>query len=120
MVSNVSGTLKPGLDALHAYLASMNMGTLSGAPKVKAMEIIRLLEKNKRGFYGGSIGYLTPEGEFDSAIVIRSVRIQNNKAFVRSGAGIVFDSVPEKEFDETERKARACIKAIEAAEQGEK
>ncbi|MDO8647284.1 MAG: anthranilate synthase component 1 [Candidatus Diapherotrites archaeon] len=116
LVSNVSGILKPELDALHAYLASMNMGTLSGAPKVKAMELIRLLEKTKRGFYGGSIGYLTFDGELDSAIVIRSVRVKGNKAFVRSGAGIVFDSVPEKEFDEVERKARACVRAIEIGE----
>ena len=117
LVSNVSGILKEGLDALHVYLASMNMGTLSGAPKVKAMELIRKFEKNKRGFYGGSIGYLTSKGEFDSAIVIRSIRLKGEKAFIRSGSGIVFDSVPEKEFDEAERKARACIKAIEAATQ---
>jgi anthranilate synthase component 1 len=116
LVSNVSGTLKPGLDALHAYLASMNMGTLTGAPKVKAMELLRLLEKTKRGYYGGAIGYLTPNGDFDSAIIIRSVRMKGKKAFVRAGAGVVFDSVPEKEFEETENKAKACIEAIKAAE----
>ncbi|MBN2067509.1 MAG: anthranilate synthase component 1 [Candidatus Diapherotrites archaeon] len=115
LVSNVTGTLKPGLDALHAYLASMNMGTLTGAPKVKAMELLRKFEKAKRGYYGGSIGYLTPSGDFDSAIVIRSIRMKKGRAFVRAGAGIVFDSLPEKEFEETERKARACIKAIELA-----
>jgi len=120
LVSNVTGTLRPGLDALHAYLASMNMGTLTGAPKVKAMELLRKFEKTKRGYYGGSIGYLTPSGDFDSAIVIRSIRMQHGKAFVRAGAGIVFDSVPEKELEETERKARACIKAIELAEEGTK
>ncbi|MCX6798827.1 MAG: anthranilate synthase component 1 [Candidatus Diapherotrites archaeon] len=96
LVSNVSGTLKPGLDALHAYLASMNMGTLTGAPKVKAMELLRALEKTKRGYYGGAIGYLTLKGDFDSAIVIRSVRMKGKNAFVRAGAGVVFDSVPEK------------------------
>jgi len=116
LVSNVSGTLKPGLDALHAYLASMNMGTLTGAPKVKAMELLRLMEKTKRGYYGGAIGYLTPNGDFDSAIIIRSVRMKGKKAFVRAGAGVVFDSVPEKEFEETENKAKACIEAIKAAE----
>ncbi len=116
LVSNVSGTLRPELDALHAYLASMNMGTLTGAPKVKAMELLRRLEKTKRGYYGGSIGYLTPTGEFDSAIVIRSIRMKGRKAFVRAGAGIVFDSVPEKEFEETCSKAKACLKAIELAE----
>ena len=116
LVSNISGTLKPGLDALHAYLASMNMGTLTGAPKVKAMELLRLFEKTKRGYYGGSIGYLTPSGDFDSAIVIRSMRMRTGKAFVRAGAGIVFDSVPEREFEEARSKATACLKAIELAE----
>jgi len=115
LVSNVSGTLKPGLDALHAYLASMNMGTLTGAPKVKAMELLRKYEKNKRGLYGGSIGYLTPAGDFDSAIVIRSIQLHGKKAFVRAGAGVVFDSIPEREFEETQRKAAACLKAIELA-----
>lgn len=116
LVSKVSGELLPGLDALHAYLASMNMGTLTGAPKVKAMELLRLLEKTKRGFYGGSIGYLTPSGDFDSAIVIRSMKVKEGKAFIRVGAGIVFDSVPEKEFEETESKAKATLKAIAIAE----
>ena len=115
IVSNVLGTLKPELDCLHAYLASMNMGTLTGAPKVKAMELLRCYEKTKRGFYGGSVAYITPSGELDSAIVIRSARLKNGKAFVRAGAGIVFDSVPEKEFDETGRKAQACLNAIESA-----
>jgi len=116
LVSNVTGILKPGLDALHAYLASMNMGTLTGAPKVKAMELLRRYEKTKRGFYGGSIGYLTPNRDFDSAIVIRAMKVKKGRAFVRAGAGIVFDSIPEKEFEETENKARACLKAIQLAE----
>jgi len=118
LVSNVSGTLKRDLDALHAYLASMNMGTLTGAPKVEAMKLIRQYEKNKRGFYGGSIGYLTPSGDFDSAIIIRSMNIQKKHAYIRAGAGIVYDSDPEREFDETEKKADACVKAIKLA-QGE-
>jgi len=101
---------------LHAYLASMNMGTLTGAPKVEAMKLIRRTEKTRRGFYGGSIGYLTPSGEFDSAIVIRSMSLQKGKAYVRAGAGIVYDSDPENEFLETEKKARAALKAIEVAE----
>ena len=115
LVSNVSGILKDDLDALHAYLATMNMGTLTGAPKVEAMKLIRMYEKTKRGFYGGSVGYLTPSGDMDSAILIRSIRIKNNKAYVRAGAGIVYDSNPESEFVETERKAKACLKAIESA-----
>ncbi len=116
LVSNVSGELKSNYDALHAYLASMNMGTLTGAPKVEAMKLIRQNEKTRRGFYGGSIGYLTPSGNFDSAIVIRSMTLQNNKAYVRAGAGVVYDSIPENEFFETEKKAKACLKAIENAE----
>ena len=115
LVSNVSGILRPDLDALHAYLASMNMGTLTGAPKVEAMKLLRLYEKTKRGFYGGSVGYITPSKDFDSCIVIRSMRLKEGKAYVRTGAGIVYDSVPEKEYDETEKKAKACLKAIELA-----
>ena len=115
LVSNVSGDLRQDLDALHAYLATMNMGTLTGAPKVEAMKLIRLYEKTKRGFYGGAVGYITPSGDMDSAILIRSIRIKNNKAYVRVGAGIVYDSDPESEFLETERKAKACLKAIESA-----
>ncbi len=116
MVSVVKGVLKDDLDALHAYLASMNMGTLTGAPKVEAMKLIRLLEKSRRGFYGGSIGYLTPFGEFDSAIVIRSLNLKNGLAFVRAGAGVVLDSVPREEFFETQRKAMACVSAVLLAE----
>ena len=116
LVSSVTGNLRHGFDALHAYLASMNMGTLTGAPKVEAMKLLRLHEKTRRGFYGGSIGYLTPSGDFDSAIVIRSMSLQKGKAYIRAGAGIVYDSIPENEFLETERKAGACLKAIEIAE----
>jgi len=115
LVSNVKGILKDDLDALHAYLATMNMGTLTGAPKIEAMKLIREVEKNKRGFYGGAVGYLTPSGDFDSCIVIRSMRLKNNKAYLRAGGGVVYDSIPESEFQETEKKARACIKAIEMA-----
>jgi anthranilate synthase component 1 len=115
LVSNVRGTLKNGLDALHAYVATMNMGTLTGAPKVEAMKLLRLYEKTKRGFYGGSVCYITPSGDLDSAIVIRSVRIKGKKAYVRAGAGIVHGSDPDSEFLETERKAYACLKAIELA-----
>ena len=115
LVSNVRGILKDNLDALHAYIATMNMGTLTGAPKVEAMKLIRLYEKTKRGFYGGAVGYITPSGDLDSTIVIRSIRINGNKSHVRAGAGIVYDSNPESEFLETERKAYACLKAIELA-----
>ncbi len=116
LVSNVRGVLKPGLDALHAYLASMNMGTLTGAPKIKAMELIREHEKTARGFYGGAVGYLTPDGNFDSCIVIRSMRLKGGRAYIRAGAGIVYDSVPSREFQETESKARACLEALQLAQ----
>ncbi|MBI3027036.1 anthranilate synthase component 1 [Candidatus Woesearchaeota archaeon] len=115
LVSNVKGVLKGGLDALHAYIASMNMGTLTGAPKVEAMKLLRIYEKTKRGFYGGAVGYVTPSGDLDSTIAIRSIRIKGNRACIRAGAGIVYDSDPESEFIETERKAYACLKAIELA-----
>ncbi len=112
LVSNVRGILKPDLDALHAYMATMNMGTLTGAPKVEAMKLLRKYEKTKRGFYGGAVGYITPNNDLDSTIIIRSIRIKHNKAYVRAGAGIVYDSDPESEFIETENKAMACLKAI--------
>lgn len=112
LVSNVSGILKNDLDPLHAYLACMNMGTLTGAPKVEAMKLIRKYEKTKRGLYGGAVVYLTPSGDFDSAIIIRSVQIKKDKAFIRAGAGIVNDSIPENEYHETEAKASACLKAL--------
>ncbi|MFH1588526.1 MAG: anthranilate synthase component 1 [Candidatus Diapherotrites archaeon] len=115
LVSNVSGKLRPELDALHAYLACMNMGTLTGAPKVKAMELIRKYEKNARGFYGGSILYITPSKDLLSAIVIRAIELKEGKAFVRTGAGIINSSNPEQEFFETEKKAKACIEAIKKA-----
>ena len=115
IVSNVRGKLKTGLDALHAYLASMNMGTLTGAPKIEAMKLIRKMEKTKRGYYGGAVGYITPHKDFDSTIIIRSMYLKDNKAYVRAGAGIVYDSIPENEFYETEKKAKACLKAIKLA-----
>jgi anthranilate synthase component 1 len=111
-VSNVKGTLADGLDALSAYLATMNMGTLTGAPKIEAMKIIRQLEKTKRGYYGGAVMYLTVDGQFDSCITIRSLQVKNNAAYIRVGAGIVHDSVPKTEFEETEHKANSCLRAI--------
>ncbi len=112
LVSNVRGQLRDDLDALSAYLATMNMGTLTGAPKIEAMKIIRRLEKNKRGYYGGAIMYLTVDGQFDSCITIRSIQIKNRTAYIRAGAGIVHDSVPKSEFEETQHKAGSCLRAI--------
>jgi anthranilate synthase component 1 len=112
LVSNVKGQLASNLDALSAYLATMNMGTLTGAPKIEAMKIIRQLEKTKRGYYGGAVMYLTVDGQFDSCITIRSLQIKDHKAYIRVGAGIVHDSVPKTEFEETEHKAGSCMRAL--------
>jgi anthranilate synthase component 1 len=112
LVSNVKGTLANGLDALSAYLATMNMGTLTGAPKIEAMKLIRTLEKTKRGYYGGAVCYLTVDGQFDSCITIRSLQVRDHTAYIRVGAGIVHDSVPKTEFEETEHKAGSCLRAI--------
>jgi len=112
LVSNVKGQLSRGLDALSAYLATMNMGTLTGAPKIEAMKLIRLLEKTKRGYYGGAVMYLTVDGQFDSCITIRSLQVKDHLAYIRVGAGIVHDSVPKTEFEETQHKANSCLRAI--------
>ena len=112
LVSSVKGVLRDDLDALSAYLATMNMGTLTGAPKIEAMKIIRQLEKNKRGYYGGAVMYLTVDGQFDSCITIRSLQIKGNTAYIRAGGGVVYDSVPATEFMETQHKAGSCVKAI--------
>jgi len=112
LVSNVKGKLAKDLDALNAYLATMNMGTLTGAPKIEAMKIIRQFEKTKRGYYGGAVCYLTVDGQFDSCITIRSLQVRDNMAYIRVGAGIVHDSVPKTEFEETEHKAGSCLRAI--------
>ncbi len=118
LVSRVRGELRPELDALHAYRAAENMGTLTGAPKVRAMELIRAAEPNSRGFYGGAAGYLLQDGSLDSCIVIRSLRYKDGVYYTRTGAGIVWDSVPEKELMETEHKARAVREAVAMAEGG--
>ncbi len=112
LVSNVRGELRSGLDALSAYLATMNMGTLTGAPKIEAMKIIRQLERTKRGYYGGAVMYLTVDGQFDSCITIRSLQVKDGMAYIRTGAGIVHDSVPATEFEETEHKANSCLRAV--------
>jgi anthranilate synthase component 1 len=115
LVSRVVGTLKPELDALHAYQACMNMGTLVGAPKVRAAELIRQVEGKTRGSYGGAVGYLSGNGDFDSCIVIRSAYVTAGRAYVQAGAGVVFDSVAKAEADETRSKAQAVLSAILAA-----
>ena len=112
LVSEVEGTLADGQDALHAYAAAMNMGTLVGAPKIRAAQILREVETSRRGAYGGAVGYLSHDGAMDTAIVIRAAVVRDGVARVRAGAGIVFDSDPAEEARETRRKAEAVLRAI--------
>jgi anthranilate synthase component 1 len=115
LVSHVEGRLRPGLDALDALRAVFPAGTLSGAPKVRAMQLIAAAEGERRGLYGGAVGYLGYDGNLDTAITIRSAVLRDGLAHVHTGAGIVAGSVPEKEFEETEHKAAALRRAIELA-----
>jgi anthranilate synthase component 1 len=118
LVSNVEGRLKEGLDAFDLFRASFPAGTVTGAPKVRAMEIIDELEPVKRGPYAGAVGYFGYSGEMDTCITIRTIIIKNQKAYIQTGAGIVADSIPENEYKETVNKALAMIKAVEMAENG--
>ena len=118
IVSNVEGALKPGMTGLDVLRASFPAGTLSGAPKIRAMEIIDELEPVQRGVYGGAVGYLSFAGDMDVAIAIRTGVIKDQVLYVQAGAGVVADSVPELEWKETEAKARAVIRAAEMVEQG--
>ncbi|MES2210905.1 MAG: anthranilate synthase component I family protein [Chloroflexota bacterium] len=115
LVSHVEGRLKPDLDALDALRAVFPAGTLSGAPKVRAMQLIASAEGERRGLYGGAVGYLGYDGNLDTAITIRSAVLKDGRAHIHTGAGIVAASVPEKEFEETEHKAAALRRAIELA-----
>ncbi len=118
IVSNVEGKLNDGLDALDVLKATFPAGTVSGAPKVRAMEIIDELEPVKRGIYAGSVGYLSFSGDMDLAIAIRTAVVKDGQLHVQAGAGIVADSNPQSEWDETQNKARAVLRAAELAEQG--
>lgn len=113
LVSEVEGILDEGMDALTAYQSSMNMGTLMGAPKIRAAQILRELEPSKRGFYGGAVGYLNANGDMDTAIIIRSALVKDGQAYVRAGCGVVFDSDVSFEVEETKNKAEAVLRAIE-------
>ena len=118
IVSNVEGQLKPGMDAIDVIKATFPAGTVSGAPKVRAMEIIDELEPSKRGIYAGAVGYLGFNGDMDVAIGIRTGVIKNNRLYVQAGAGIVADSVPLSEWIETQNKARAVLRAAELVQAG--
>jgi anthranilate synthase component 1 len=118
IVSSVEGSVKPDVSNIDILKATFPAGTLSGAPKVRAMEIIDEFEPTKRGVYGGAVGYLGFNGDMDLAIAIRTAVIKNDMLYVQSGAGIVADSVPESEWQETQNKARAVIRAAELAQAG--
>ena len=118
IVSNVEGLLEDGLDNLDVFRATFPAGTLTGAPKVRAMEIIDELEPVKRGLYGGACGYLSFSGEMDLAIAIRTGIVKDGVLHVQAAAGIVADSIPENEWQETENKSKALLRAAEMAEGG--
>lgn len=118
IVSNVRGTLGPEEDCYSALRAVFPMGTVSGAPKIRAMEIIEEMEPVKRGPYGGALGYVSFSGNLDSCILIRTIVIVDGTAYVQAGAGIVADSDPHREYEETINKAKALVRAIEIAERG--
>jgi anthranilate synthase component 1 len=116
ITSNVSGRLAPGKTAFDALQACLPAGTVSGAPKVRAMQIIDEIEPNRRGPYAGAVGYFDFNGNMDTCIALRTIVVQDSTAYVQAGAGIVADSVPVNEWQETLNKARGLLKAIEAAE----
>lgn len=118
IVSEVTGELLPDRSAYDALAATFPMGTVSGAPKIRAMEIIDELEPEKRGPYAGGCGYISYSGEMDTCILIRTMIVKDGCAYVQAGAGIVYDSDPEREYEETVNKARALMKAVEFAEKG--
>jgi anthranilate synthase component 1 len=118
IVSNVEGKLKAGMDAIDVIKATFPAGTVSGAPKVRAMEIIDELEPSKRGIYAGAVGYLGFNGDMDVAIAIRTGIIKNNMLYVQAGAGIVADSIPQSEWEETQNKAKAVLRAAELVQAG--
>ncbi|MCH8978278.1 MAG: anthranilate synthase component I [Armatimonadetes bacterium] len=118
IVSSVTGVLREGMDGIDLVRACFPAGTVTGAPKVRAMEIIDELEGTRRGLYAGAIGYLSATGEVDLAIAIRTILMKDGKAYVQAGAGIVYDSVPSREYDECTDKAKAALRAIEIAQSG--
>jgi anthranilate synthase component 1 len=118
IVSNVEGRLKPGLSSLDVLRAAFPAGTVSGAPKVRAMEIIDELEPSRRGCYAGAVGYVSFQDDMDLAIAIRTAVLRDGMLYVQVGAGIVHDSVPETEWQETLNKARAVLRAAELVQLG--
>jgi anthranilate synthase component 1 len=118
LVTSLHSQLRGGLDCFDALASCFPAGTVSGAPKVSAMQIISKLEPTSRGIYAGTVGYIDYAGNLDTCIAIRTMEIRGQTAYVQAGAGVVADSVPEKEYEETINKARALVRAIEIAENG--
>jgi anthranilate synthase component 1 len=118
IVSEVTGAMREGTDAFDAVAATFPMGTVSGAPKIRAMEIIDELEPERRGPYSGGCGYIGFNGEMDTCILIRTMVLKDGTAYLQAGAGLVYDSDPDREFEETVNKAKALVRAIEFAERG--
>ena len=118
IVSSVEGKVGPEVSNIDVLKATFPAGTLSGAPKVRAMEIIDQYEPSKRGIYGGAVGYLGFNGDMDLCIAIRTAVLKNRMLYVQAGAGIVADSSPEMEWQETQNKARAVLRAAALAQQG--
>jgi anthranilate synthase component 1 len=116
LVSNVEGKIRPGLDAIDALAAGLPAGTLSGAPKIRAMQIIDEFEKEKRGAaYAGAVGYFAADGTMDTCIVLRTALVKDGVMYVQAGGGVVADSVPEAEYEETVSKAKALMSAADEA-----
>jgi len=119
IVSDVTGTLQPERDSFDLFRATFPAGTVSGAPKVRAMQLIDEVETTRRGLYAGAVGYFSANGDLDTAIALRTILIKDGRAHVQAGAGIVYDSVPESEYHECANKAKAAMRAIELAHSGE-
>ena len=113
LVSSVKGILKEDLDALHAYISCMNRAV--GYPKITAMKLLRQLEKNKRGYFSGSVCYINPDKDFDSAVIKNAIRLKNKKAYIGVDADVIYDSTADEVFRETEKKANVCLEAIKSA-----
>jgi anthranilate synthase component 1 len=118
IVSEVTGTLNEDCDAFAALAATFPMGTVSGAPKIRAMEIIDELETERRGPYSGGFGYISFSGDMDTCILIRTMVLKDGVAYLQAGAGLVYDSDPEREYEECVNKAKALFRAVDFAEKG--
>jgi anthranilate synthase component 1 len=115
IVSNVEGKIRDDADAIDALIAGFPAGTVSGAPKIRAMEIIDELEPERRSFYAGAVGYLGADGNMDTCIALRTALVKDGKVYVQAGGGVVADSDPEAEYEESRNKAKALIRAAEEA-----